>query len=133
VRFVDGEGGLYIQPSLDGLTAGAHGFHIHAKPSCAATADKSGKLTPGGAAGGHFDPGNVKGHRGPHGRGHLGDLPRLIAGPSGDTGGWLLAPRLKVADIRGKSVIVHAGGDNYADKPQPLGGGGARFACGVIE
>jgi superoxide dismutase, Cu-Zn family len=28
--------------------------------------------------------------------------------------------------------MIHAGGDNYADQPQPLGGGGARIACGVI-
>ncbi|MDK6763877.1 superoxide dismutase [Cu-Zn] SodC2, partial [Klebsiella pneumoniae] len=24
-------------------------------------------------------------------------------------------------------------GDNMADSPQPLGGGGERFACGVIK
>jgi Cu-Zn family superoxide dismutase len=29
--------------------------------------------------------------------------------------------------------MVHAGGDNYADEPQKLGGGGARVACGVAE
>jgi Cu-Zn family superoxide dismutase len=28
--------------------------------------------------------------------------------------------------------MIHAGGDNYADQPAPLGGGGARIACGVI-
>jgi Cu-Zn family superoxide dismutase len=28
--------------------------------------------------------------------------------------------------------MVHVGGDNHADHPQPLGGGGVRFACGVI-
>ena len=28
---------------------------------------------------------------------------------------------------------VHAGGDNYSDQPAPLGGGGARIACGVIK
>lgn len=28
--------------------------------------------------------------------------------------------------------MVHAGGDNYADDPKPLGGGGARIACGSI-
>ena len=25
------------------------------------------------------------------------------------------------------------GGDNYADQPQPLGGGGGRIACGVFD
>jgi Cu-Zn family superoxide dismutase len=29
--------------------------------------------------------------------------------------------------------MVHAGGDNYADQPAPLGGGGARVACGTIR
>lgn len=29
--------------------------------------------------------------------------------------------------------MIHAGGDNYADQPAPLGGGGPRLACGVIE
>jgi Cu-Zn family superoxide dismutase len=29
--------------------------------------------------------------------------------------------------------MIHVGGDNYADHPMPLGGGGARMACGVIK
>lgn len=29
--------------------------------------------------------------------------------------------------------MIHKGGDNYSDEPAALGGGGARFACGVIE
>jgi Cu-Zn family superoxide dismutase len=28
--------------------------------------------------------------------------------------------------------MLHAGGDNYADQPAALGGGGARMACGVV-
>jgi Cu-Zn family superoxide dismutase len=38
-----------------------------------------------------------------------------------------------VSGIRGKALMIHAGGDNYSDRPAPLGGGGARIACGVIE
>ena len=30
------------------------------------------------------------------------------------------------------ALIVHAGGDTYSDTP-PLGGGGARVACGVAN
>jgi Cu-Zn family superoxide dismutase len=45
----------------------------------------------------------------------------------------VLAPRLKVADIRSRSLMIHAGGDNFSDHPQPLGGGGARMFCGVIR
>jgi superoxide dismutase, Cu-Zn family len=29
--------------------------------------------------------------------------------------------------------MIHSGGDNYSDAPAPLGGGGARIACGVIK
>ncbi len=28
--------------------------------------------------------------------------------------------------------MIHAGGDNCADLPEKVGGGGARIACGVI-
>jgi Cu-Zn family superoxide dismutase len=45
----------------------------------------------------------------------------------------VLAPRLKVIDIKGRSLMIHAGGDNYSDMPVSLGGGGARVACGVVK
>ena len=45
----------------------------------------------------------------------------------------MLAPRLKVSDLKGRSLMIHAGGDNYSDMPAPLGGGGARVACGVAQ
>jgi Cu-Zn family superoxide dismutase len=44
----------------------------------------------------------------------------------------VLAPRLKLIDVRNRALMVHAGGDNHADHPAPLGGGGGRVACGVI-
>jgi superoxide dismutase, Cu-Zn family len=44
-----------------------------------------------------------------------------------------VAPHLPVADVKGHSIMIHVGGDNYSDQPAPLGGGGARFACGVVE
>ena len=31
------------------------------------------------------------------------------------------------------ALAIHVGGDNYSDQPAPLGGGGARIACGVVE
>ena len=45
----------------------------------------------------------------------------------------VVASKLAVADLKGKSLMIHAGGDNYSDQPAPLGGGGARVACGVIR
>jgi Cu-Zn family superoxide dismutase len=38
-----------------------------------------------------------------------------------------------VADVKGRSIMIHSGGDNYSNQPAPLGGGGARIACGVVK
>jgi Cu-Zn family superoxide dismutase len=45
----------------------------------------------------------------------------------------VLAPRLKVRDVKNRALMIHAGGDNYSDQPAALGGGGARIACGVAK
>jgi Cu-Zn family superoxide dismutase len=84
------------------------------------------------AAGGHFDPGATKAHKGPGGGGHKGDLPKLEVSDKGVSSSKLEIPGVTVAEIRGKALMIHAGGDNYADDPKPLGGGGERIACGVI-
>ncbi|MBP2197536.1 superoxide dismutase family protein [Pantoea cypripedii] len=124
--------GLQFTPALSGLPAGIHGFHVHANGSCE-PGESAGKKVAAGAAGGHFDPGKTGKHLGPYAEGHLGDLPALYVGDDGKANYPVLAPRIKSLDeIKGKALMVHVGGDNHADHPQPLGGGGARFACGVI-
>ena len=85
------------------------------------------------AAGGHNDPAGAKRHGAPWGDGHQGDLPALNVDATGNANLPVLAPRVKMADLKGRSLMIHAGGDNYADLPDPLGGGGARIACGVIK
>lgn len=131
VRIVETPHGLAFHPALKGLPPGLHGFHVHEKPSCA-PADNNGTMVPALAAGGHLDPHGTKKHGTPWGDGHLGDLPPLYVSPEGEATAPVLAPRLKLADVRDRSLMVHAGGDNHADHPAPLGGGGARVACGVI-
>lgn len=123
--------GLVFTPALTGLPAGIHGFHVHENGSCA-PGEKDGKAVPALAAGGHYDPAGTKVHGTPWGTGHLGDLPALFVAADGSASYAVLAPRLKLADVQGRSLMVHAGGDNHADHPAPLGGGGARMACGVI-
>jgi Cu-Zn family superoxide dismutase len=123
--------GLELDTKLKGLTPGEHGFHLHENGSCA-PADKEGKPAAGQAAGGHFDPDATKAHKGPGGGGHKGDLPKLEVDPKGNAKGRLKVAGLKLDDVKGKSLMIHEGGDNYADAPKPLGGGGARVACGVI-
>jgi len=124
--------GLVFTPSLAGLPAGLHGFHVHENPSCAA-AEKDGKKVPAQAAGGHLDPAGSKQHGTPWGNGHLGDLPGLYVDAAGNASNPVLAPRLKLADVKKRALMIHAGGDNHADHPAALGGGGARIACGVIQ
>ncbi|MCZ4058549.1 superoxide dismutase [Cu-Zn] SodC [Pantoea sp. LMR881] len=124
--------GLQFTPKLEGLTPGIHGFHVHAKGSCE-PGPSEGKVVPAGAAGGHLDPGGSGKHLGPYAEGHLGDLPALYVDDKGMSSYPVLAPRIKsLSEIKGKALMVHVGGDNHADHPQPLGGGGARYACGVI-
>jgi superoxide dismutase, Cu-Zn family len=131
VRLVDTPYGLALYPSLTGLPPGLHGFHFHENGSCA-PAQKDGAAVPAGAAGGHFDPHGSKHHGEPWGDGHLGDLPPLYVGADGNAVQPVLAPRLKLADVQHRALMLHAGGDNHADHPAALGGGGARLACGVV-
>jgi Cu-Zn family superoxide dismutase len=86
------------------------------------------------AAGGHFDPADTGKHLGPNGDGHKGDMPVLIIDTSGKaTKPIIIVPHLTLADAKGHSIMIHAGGDNYSDQPEPLGGGGARIACGIVK
>jgi Cu-Zn family superoxide dismutase len=133
VTISEGPDGAKFALDLHGLPPGPHGFHVHGNPSCA-PGEKDGKPVPAGAAGGHLDPDKTGMHMGPMGAGHLGDLPLIVVGPDGTAKAVLTAPRIKTLDaLRGHALMIHAGGDNYADQPAPLGGGGARLACGVIE
>lgn len=124
--------GVVFTPSLTGLEPGAHGFHVHENGNCGA-AEKDGKPTAALAAGGHYDPDNTKKHGLPWGTGHRGDLPALVVDAKGGASLPVLAPRLKLAELKGKALMIHVGGDNHADHPLMLGGGGPRMACAVIQ
>lgn len=132
VSIADSKYGLVFSPALKGLPPGVHGFHLHQNPSCDPK-EKDGKMVAALAAGGHYDPGNTNRHDTPWGAGHLGDLPVLFVDATGHANQPVLAPRLKLSDLAGRSLMVHVGGDNHADHPAVLGGGGARLACGVIK
>ncbi len=131
IVFQDMASGLRIQPSLSGLAEGRHGFHVHQNPACGVK-EKAGEPVAGLAAGGHFDPGKAGAHAGPVGTGHLGDLPVLYVDDKGRANRAAYASRLKTSNLAGRSIMIHAGGDNYSDQPARLGGGGARVACGVV-
>lgn len=135
VTITETEYGLLFTPYLKELQpAGMRGFHIHEKASCE-PAEKDGKMQAALAAGGHFDPNKTGKHLGPYDKeGHLGDVPPLYVAQDGTATYPVLAPRIKkLAEIKNTALMIHAGGDNNSDHPMPLGGGGGRFACGVIK
>lgn len=124
VKVEDATCGVLLTPDLTHLTPGLHGFHVHVTPNC----DEFGMK-----AGGHLDPAKTNEHLGPyHKEGHLGDMPVLIVDAKGNATLPILAPRFQVKKMRHHALMIHEGGDNYADTPAKLGGGGARIACGII-
>lgn len=125
--------GTVFTPDMQNLTTGNHGFHVHEIASCGPK-KKDGEIVPGGAAGSHFDPANTGRHGEPWDLyGHAGDLPALYVDKNGMATQPVLSPKLTLKEIRNRSLMVHVNGDNYSDHPKPLGGGGARLACGVIQ
>ena len=131
LKVKDSKQGLMVSPKLVGLVPGPHGFHVHENPSCAPK-EQDGKMVAGLGAGGHYDPAKAGRHEGPWGHGHQGDMPALAVNGDGMASDPMVAPMLKVADLKGRAIVIHAGADNYADQPKPLGGGGARVACGLV-
>jgi superoxide dismutase, Cu-Zn family len=140
---------LLISGRLTGLTAGFHGFHIHAVGICdpAATDPTTGAPSPFVTAGGHLNPAGAV-----HGR-HAGDLPVLLVAADGATVTVVESDGVTFADIfdaDGSAFIIHALPDNLANIPtrytssttgQPgpdaatlaTGDSGGRVACGVIR
>ena len=125
--------GVLIEAHLTGLSAGAHGFHIHETGKCDAPDFKS--------AGGHFNPTDAKHGITVEGGPHAGDMPNIHFPEDGDAGlrvevlntmvsleegaeGYLL-------DEDGSAIMVHSGADDY--ESQPSGDAGSRIACGIVE
>ncbi len=125
VAFTRADDGVRIVVDLTGLSPGLHAFHIHEFGDCCAPDAAS--------AGGHFNP-EGQPHGGPDAaERHAGDLGNIVADETGhaqldrtDSGITLDGDE----SILGRSVIVHAGPDDFWT--QPTGNAGARVACGVI-
>jgi Cu/Zn superoxide dismutase len=128
-----GTKGVEIIVTVTGLTAGAHGMHLHAVGKCEAP----GFTT----AGGHFDPGPASNPdpdvNHPF---HMGDLPNLVADATGraqatamTTRVTLAAGPLSVFDADGTAIIIHGNPDQGTTGEARSGvSGGPRVACGVI-
>jgi len=125
VSFAQAEGGLEINARVSGLKPGTYAIHIHEFGDCSAP--------DGSSAGAHFNP-KGEPHGGPgEAKRHAGDLGNLVADQSGVAYLRLLDDQLVLAGtsgILGRSVIVHAGPDDF--RTQPSGNAGGRIACGLI-
>ena len=58
-------------------------------------------------------------------------MPVLTVDASGKATKAVTAPHLTVADVKGRSIMIHAGGDNYRRTSTSRRRWG-RIACGVI-
>lgn len=126
VTFIALENGVRVIANVEGLTPGAHGFHIHEFGDCSAPDASS--------AGGHYNPTNSI-HAGPEDLPrHVGDLGNVIANKNGVASYDYVNFGLTLEgnqSIIGKSVIVHEDKDDFVS--QPTGNAGSRLACGVIK
>ena len=140
------DGLVIIDASVDGLTPGEHGIHIHAVGVC----DPAGDM-PFASAGEHYNPTGAL-HGGPPSRGvaaspaaadamatpdptrgHAGDLGNITV-LSDETGRLqITTERFRLADLGdadGSALVVHAQRDDLITDPS--GNSGGRIACGVI-
>lgn len=105
---------------------GEHGLHIHEGGACGPD---------GMAAGGHFNPHGKAHSRHTDANRHAGDLPSLKAAKNGRGNIAIELDGLSIGsgagNIIGRTVIVHAGPDDF--RTQPTGNAGGRIACGVIK
>ncbi|KAG6462573.1 copper chaperone for superoxide dismutase [Manduca sexta] len=123
------DGPLVADGSIDGLSEGLHGLHVHT----------AGDLSEGcKSIGEHYNPSGGK-HGGPGDPGenrHAGDLGNIVADETGRARFRILDDVLKVWDIIGRSVAVTERRDDLGRGSTPTseddGDSGRPVACGII-
>ncbi len=133
VKFFSGPAGTLVRLDARELPPGPKAIHLHAVGTCD---DHDHGFTD---SGGHINPDdNQHGLLNPEGPG-AGDLPNFrvdefgyawaefftsLASLDGSVGARIL-------DEDGAAVVIHENPDDHMS--QPIGGAGARIACGVVE
>ncbi len=122
-----GYGGILVVAEIFGLPdkestfemtnnkkSGFFAMHIHEKGDCTIPFDKTGN---------HYNPYNSK-HPD-----HIGDMPPLLSN-NGYAFSVVYDDRFSIAQIIGKSVIIHRNADDFVT--QPSGNAGDKIGCGII-
>lgn len=131
--YTQGNEGVLIEITIDDLPVGKHGMHFHEKGTCE-------DLDAFKMAQGHIMPTNKPhGYLNPEGP-HEGNLPNLIINEHGKAHLELYTELVSLngrddkpalLDEDGSTLMVHINEDDHMT--QPIGGAGARIACGVIK
>jgi Cu-Zn family superoxide dismutase len=124
--------GVLIDLELNGLPPGPHAIHVHGVGTCA-DAEAGFK-----ASKGHVNPrGKKHGLRNPKGP-DGGDLPNIFAAADGSVRAEMFTNRVTISggdaallDGDGSALVMHEKPDDHM--AQPIGGAGARIACGVVR
>ena len=138
VDITEGPEGVLLNVTLTGLPAGKHGFRIHGKGDCS---DHDAFKMSGSHVSDDEHDGEQHGLLNPEGP-ESGDLPNLIVPENGAVVVELYAPDLALhnedtdeksilLDDDGSAFVIHTDEDDHMT--QPIGGAGARIACGVIQ
>lgn len=111
------------------LTPGPHAVHLHEFGDCS-SADAS-------SAGGHWNPSGEMHGKWEKDEFHMGDIGNLVADKEGTarlvfkTDKWCMNCTDAQKNIMGKSLVIHAGKDDF--KSQPSGNAGGRIGCVEIK
>lgn len=119
IKFYQKPNAVLVVADIKGLPqtlTGFFGFHIHEGNSCGGKDFSETKS--------HYNPADM-----PH-PAHAGDLPPLMRCNSG---AYLAVAtdRFRVADIIGRTVVIHNMPDDFTS--QPAGNAGMKIGCGVIR
>ena len=133
VKLMQGPQGLLMKIEASGLTPGWHGIHLHETGQCEAAFT---------SAGAHLNHPQAKAPHGllnPQGPDD-GDLPNIYVHTDGTVKAEIYTTRARLSgdgqsqdllDNDGSAIIIHASADDHSS--QPIGGAGARVACGPIQ
>lgn len=125
VQFTQRPNGVSVEADIRGLPStptGFFAFHLHEGP-CGAPGNDPAAYFP--QSGMHYNPQGQ-----PHPQ-HAGDFPPLLRAAGGAAYLCFLTSRFTLAQIIGRSVIIHLGPDDF--KTQPSGNPGPKIACGTVQ